>query len=63
VEASKPTIHIFKENQRFSEETSHPGPHSVVGAANPAAAPQAAAGAEPINLSKKDSQDVWESQR
>jgi hypothetical protein len=33
-------IHIFKENQRFSEETPHPGPRSVVGAANPAAAPK-----------------------
>jgi hypothetical protein len=30
-------IHIFKENHRFSEKTSHPRPHSVVGAANLAA--------------------------
>ena len=30
-------IDIFKENHRFSEKTSHPGPHSVVVAANLAA--------------------------
>jgi hypothetical protein len=30
-------IDIFKENHRFSEKTSHPRPHSVVGAANLAA--------------------------
>ena len=30
-------IDIFKENHRFSEKTSHPGPHSVVLAANLAA--------------------------
>jgi len=28
-------IDIFKENQRFSEQTPHSGPRSVVGAANP----------------------------
>ena len=42
-------IHIFKENHSFSEEPPHPGPRSIVGAANPAAAPQAAAGAEPTS--------------
>ena len=30
-------IDIFKENHRFSEQTPHPAPHSVVGAANLAA--------------------------
>ena len=30
-------IDIFKENHRFSEKTPHPGPRSVVGAANLAA--------------------------
>jgi hypothetical protein len=30
-------INIFRENHRFSEKTPHPGPHSVVGAANLAA--------------------------
>jgi hypothetical protein len=44
-------IDIFKENHRFSEKTPHPGPRSVVGAATwpLAAAPQAAAGEEPIS--------------
>jgi hypothetical protein len=43
-------IDIFKENHRFSEQTPHPAPRSVVGAAKlpPAAAPQAAAGAEDV---------------
>jgi hypothetical protein len=31
-------IDIFKENHRFSEQTRHLGPHSIVDAANPAAA-------------------------
>jgi hypothetical protein len=30
-------IDIFKENHRFSDQTSHPAPGSVVGAANLAA--------------------------
>jgi hypothetical protein len=30
-------IDIIKENHRFSEKTPHPGPRSVVGAANLAA--------------------------
>jgi hypothetical protein len=30
-------IDIFEENHRFSEKTRHPGPHSVVDAANLAA--------------------------
>jgi hypothetical protein len=32
-------IDIFKENHRFSEKTPHPGPRSVVGAANPGRRP------------------------
>jgi len=32
-------IDIFKENHRFSEKTRHPGPRSVVGAANPGRRP------------------------
>jgi hypothetical protein len=39
-------IDIFKENHRFPEETPHPGPRSIVGAANLAAAPPAAAEAD-----------------
>jgi hypothetical protein len=35
-------IDIFKENHRFSEQTPHPGPRSVVGAANLAAGRRAA---------------------
>jgi hypothetical protein len=30
-------IYIFEENHRFSEKTPHPGPHSIVDAANLAA--------------------------
>jgi len=37
-------IDIFEENHRFSKKTPYPAPHSVVDAANPAAASQAAAG-------------------
>jgi len=35
-------IDIFKENHRSSEKTPHPGPHSVIGAANLAADRRAA---------------------
>ena len=28
-------IYIFEENHRFLEKTPHPGPHSVIDAANP----------------------------
>jgi hypothetical protein len=34
--------YIFKENHRFSEQTPHPGPRSVVGAATLAAGRRAA---------------------